>query len=510
MFVSPRAAIGNNISPADSYNNSSLMVALRVLAVVMGFAVSFLSTSNVAGAGGRVALVYGNGDYQNAPKLVNPANDAQIISTSLKQVGFSVITIRDGDQSAMQRGLEDFGRQAQNADIALFYFAGHGIQVGGRNWLIPVDANIESSTDLPARAISANTVLELMELSGAKARIAILDACRNNPLSRSLTRAASRGLAKIDSSAAGSMIIFATAPGQVALDGSGTNSPFSKALAKQILIPGLEVRQMIGRVRRDVMADTGDKQVPWVNEAIVGDIYLASAPVNNANADTQTTSVLSVANNAASNTALEIAFWESVKDSADEQMLQLYLSKYPAGVFAGIATVRIAKLNTTTRPSPPPRNNNAITNSNQQTNLTNTRPSAQLREMENAAREFVTDFQIVLSGDAPTFLGMIEGFYSDRVKFYGKNFSFNDILEDKTRFVRRWPDRSYQMRTQSIAVFCSIETRRCDVEGLVDWQVQNQGTNKYLSGSSSMNYKIQFHRLGPRIVREDGNVIQRN
>lgn len=494
-------AIGHRRLSCSSNFRVAVVFVLAAIAALLNFDTAF--------AAGRVALVYGNGNYQNAPKLANPANDAALIAASLKQVGFTVISVRDGDQQAMQKGLEEFGRKSQNADIALFYFAGHGIQVGGRNWLIPVDANIESSTDLPARAISANTVLELMELSGAKARIAILDACRNNPLSRSLTRASSRGLAKIDSSAAGSMIIFATAPGQVALDGSGSNSPFSKALAKQILTPGLEVRQMIGRVRQDVMADTSDKQVPWVNEAIVGEIYLASAPIENGEKSNNTGTPPVAPTGNSNNTALEIAFWETVKDSGDADMLNLYISKFPNGVFADIAAARIVKLKSSNTIPPKPALNNGA-NSNRQTSLTTNRSLEQLREMEISARKFIADLQIISSQDNAAFLNAIPNYYTNQVKFYGKNFSLDQVLNDKSNFVRRWPQRRYQVRPQTINVFCSTQSNRCDVEGLVDWEVQNLAKNKYISGSSNMKYKIEYFRAGPRVVREDGKVLKRN
>ncbi len=465
-------------------------------------------------AGGRVALVYGNSDYQNAPKLANPVNDAALITSSLKQVGFNVISITDGDQAAMQKGLEDFGRASQNADIALFYFAGHGLQVGGRNWLIPVDANIESSTDLPARAISANTVLELMELSGAKARIAVLDACRNNPLSRSLTRASTRGLARIDSTAAGSMIIFATAPGDVALDGTGANSPFSKALARQILEPGLEIRQMMGRVRADVMADTDDKQVPWVNEAIVGEIYLAAAPTGGSDTLDTRTDTPSPQTGNAGNTALEIAFWESVKNSGDADLLQLYIDRYPGGVFIEIARARIAKLNsappTTSLPStsaPAQRNSSENT---QQALLSDNRSITRQNEMENAARKFIRDLQFVSSADAGQYFNAIPQYYSEFVSFYGKYFSVEQILGDKRSFVKRWPQRRYNLRDQQIDVFCSLQNNQCNVEGIVDWEVQNPRKRKYISGVSRLNYKIEFFRSGPRVIFEDGQVLQRN
>ncbi|WP_299818623.1 caspase family protein [uncultured Roseibium sp.] len=224
-------------------------------------------------AAGKVALVIGNGAYQRMPALPNPSNDAELMASKLTGLGFDVVRIIDGDRRAFRDGLTRFGRRAQGADVALVFYAGHGVQVNGRNWLLPVDAEILASTDLPGQAVKADDLLEIMDASGARLKLVFLDACRNNPLPRSLSRGTTNGLARLEANAAGMMIAFATAPGDVALDGAGSNSPFTEALARLIGTPDLEVRHLMGRVRESVYTSTGERQLPWLNEALIGEFY---------------------------------------------------------------------------------------------------------------------------------------------------------------------------------------------------------------------------------------------
>ena len=249
--------------------------------------------SGPALAGGKAALVIGNGAYKAMPSLRNPANDANLIAGKLTALGFDVVRIIDGDRAAFWSGLKTFGRKAQDADVALVFYAGHGVQVNGRNWLLPVDAEIEASTDLPAQALRANDLLEIMEASGARLKLVFFDACRNNPLPRSLSRGASNGLARLEANAAGMMIAFATSPGDVALDGSGQNSPFTEALARHIDTPDLEVRHLMGRVRESVYTTTGERQLPWLNEALIGEFYFGGRSGTPGQAQTQAPPVAS-------------------------------------------------------------------------------------------------------------------------------------------------------------------------------------------------------------------------
>jgi uncharacterized caspase-like protein len=231
----------------------------------------------------RIALVIGNGAYENATKLANPANDARIIAKALRGMGFEVIEGIDLKQDAMRRTVNDFLRGATNARIALAFYAGHGIQIDGKNFLLPVDVTLEGK-DLTAGMTEVDQMLAGLD-DQIRTNIVIFDACRNNPVAQPAAGegrsvqvrsglAAPSGLGKGATTGAGTLLAFATAPGQVALDGDGENSPFSSALARHMGTPGLEVQQMLTRVRAEVVAATGSKQVPWSNSSLLGEIYL--------------------------------------------------------------------------------------------------------------------------------------------------------------------------------------------------------------------------------------------
>ncbi|MCR9056357.1 MAG: caspase family protein [Rhodobacteraceae bacterium] len=269
----------------------SIKFQLSVLCLLM----CLLTFNPAQAAFDRVALVIGNGAYRAMSTLRNPPNDADLMSTKLSGLGFEVVRVIDGDKAAFAAALTEFGRKAQGADVALVFYAGHGVQVNGRNWLLPIDADIIASTDLPGQAIKANDLLEFMEISGARLKLVFFDACRNNPLPRSLTRGTSNGLARLEANAAGMMIAFATAPGDVALDGTGNNSPFTEALARLIDTPDLEVRHLMGKVRESVYVSTGERQLPWLNEALIGEFYFGGKSASGASPNRPQPQVAAVA-----------------------------------------------------------------------------------------------------------------------------------------------------------------------------------------------------------------------
>lgn len=229
--------------------------------------------------GPRVALVIGNGAYANVTPLTNPPNDARDMSSVLRDLGFKVIEGYNLDGAKMRSKIAEFGAAMPGAGVTLFYYAGHGMQVAGKNYLVPVDARLEHPSSLGLEAIEVSTVISDME-SEKRINLVFLDACRDNPLSRSLARSmgASRsasvgqGLAQL-SAGIGTLITFATSPDTVALDGTGKNSPFTTALLKHIRTPGLEVRTMLTRVRADVIRATNEQQVPWDHSSLTGEFY---------------------------------------------------------------------------------------------------------------------------------------------------------------------------------------------------------------------------------------------
>ncbi|MDA9430573.1 caspase family protein [Bradyrhizobium sp. CCBAU 51627] len=235
----------------------------------------------------RMALVIGNGAYLHVRALPNPPNDARAVAKSLRDIGFTVSEGVDLNRAAMQKMTRDFLREAARAQVALVYYAGHGVQIDGRNYLIPVDAELKAGSGMTETMIDMDTIMAGLD-DQVRTNILIFDACRNNPMAQQVASAgSSRGIegasglaapSSLGSGAtlgAGTLIAFATAPGQVALDGEGANSPFSAALSRHIGTPGLEVQQMLTRVRAEVVSTTKNKQVPWSNSSLLGEVYLA-------------------------------------------------------------------------------------------------------------------------------------------------------------------------------------------------------------------------------------------
>jgi uncharacterized caspase-like protein len=234
----------------------------------------------------RVALVIGNSSYQNVPKLPNPTNDARAIADLLRNAGFDVIDSRaDLGIAVTRRALREFADAAHDADIAVVYYAGHGIEVDGINYLVPVDASLERDTDVEDEAISVDRVLRVLE-AVKRLRLVILDACRENPFARSMKRTIAsrdigRGLAKVEVVNSDTLIAFSAKAGSIALDGQGKNSPFTTALLRHLATPGLDLRIAFGQVRDDVLKATGNKQEPFVYGSLGGGtVALVPAPVD--------------------------------------------------------------------------------------------------------------------------------------------------------------------------------------------------------------------------------------
>jgi uncharacterized caspase-like protein len=230
-----------------------------------------------AGAEGRYALVIGNSAYKSAP-LKNPAKDARDMAALLGTLGFNVTLKIDAGVKDMEEAVRGFGLNLRHGGVGLFYFAGHGIQVAGSNYLVPVDAKIQSESDVRFECVDAGRVLGKMEDAGNSLNIVILDACRNNPFSRGF-RSADRGLAEMRAPT-GSIIAYATAPGSVASDGSGENGIYTKHLLKNMRTPGLPITDVFMRVRMGVVGETVKKQVPWESSSLTGYFYFndASSP----------------------------------------------------------------------------------------------------------------------------------------------------------------------------------------------------------------------------------------
>jgi uncharacterized caspase-like protein len=320
---------------------------------------------SAAKADRRVAFVVGNGTYKNVAQLPNPPIDAKAMAATLRNVGFEVIEGANLTRDQMTEKLLDFGRKAQGSDVAVFYYAGHGIAVSGSNYLLPVDADIKSEMDVKlGAAINIDLTLE-QTMGDAKVKLVFLDACRDNPFaakikSNSATRSVNvqSGLAEMKSGE-GTLIAFATGPGQTALDGQeGNNSPFTRALIDNITKPGVEIQQAMTSVRAQVNEETHKGQLPWGHTNLIGAVYLNPAQ--------QTQQVVNAAPTAAGNApamsggnsdGVELEYWRSVKESNKPEELNAYLSAYPNGQFKALALARLAAIKS--GPSTATRNLNA-------------------------------------------------------------------------------------------------------------------------------------------------------
>jgi caspase domain-containing protein/putative peptidoglycan binding protein len=332
---------------------------MRYLTITLSLLCMALSVQ-AAKADRRVAFVVGNGAYKSVAQLPNPPVDAKAMAATLRNVGFDVVEGTNLTRDKMTEKLLDFGRKAQGADIAVFYYAGHGIAISGTNYLLPVDADLKSEMDVKlGSAINIDVTLD-QTMGDAKVKLVFLDACRDNPFaakikSNSATRSVSvqTGLAEMKSGE-GTLIAFATGPGQTALDGeSGANSPFTRALIAHIAQPGIEIQQAMTEVRAQVNEETSKGQLPWGHTNLIGAVYLnpAAAPATNAVATAGGSVPAAIGTNSGE---AELEFWRSVKDSNKPEELNAYLSSYPNGQFKALALARIASIesgasNTATR-----------------------------------------------------------------------------------------------------------------------------------------------------------------
>ncbi len=249
---------------------------MRPIALFQLVLAAFLSLFSFSAlAGERHALVVGNSNYQFTSSLANPQNDADLMARTLEQAGFQVTRIIDADLITFKKAMLNFGRKlrGENIDAGLFYYAGHGIQVNGVNYLVPTSANIQNEDEVDLETLEINDFLRVMNSSNSKVNIVVLDACRNNPFARSFRSInGNGGLAPVQAPK-GTYIAYATAPGQVASDGDGKNSPYTLALTKAMLNPGVPIERVFKSARVDVLAQTNDKQVPWEVSSITGEFY---------------------------------------------------------------------------------------------------------------------------------------------------------------------------------------------------------------------------------------------
>jgi len=275
----------------------------------------------------RTALIIGNSTYAEAP-LKNPVNDASDIAALLREIGFKVSLVTNADRRRMRAAIRDFAQELKRGGVGLFYFAGHGILSKGKNFLIPVGADVREEFDLEDRAIDANTVLVGMEDAGNRVNIVILDACRNNPFARSWRSASSGGLAQMNAPT-GSFIAFATAPNSVAADGAGRNGIFTKHLLSNLREGESDIDRVFTRVTAAVSHETGNKQVPWKSSSLTGVFQFREGEQRASQVD-----------------PAERRAWEMVRNSDRPADFTAFLARYPSGYYADLARSTKAQLET--------------------------------------------------------------------------------------------------------------------------------------------------------------------
>jgi hypothetical protein len=285
----------------------------------------------------RLALLIGNSTYRESP-LRNPVNDVRAMARRLKDLGFTVIAHENATKRTMEAAIVDFGRRLAEGGVGAFYYAGHGLQVRGRNYLVPVDADIEDEASTRVAAVDVELLLEQMAEAKNRVNIVILDACRNNPFERRM-RGASRGLAAVDA-ARGTLVAYATAPGSVAADGDGKNGLYTEELLEALREPGLKVEEVFKRVRINVARRSKGAQTPWESSSLTGDLVV-NVTVN------VTTAPVSAPTTVPDREGL---FWMSIKDSTDPAAFEAYLKQYPEGTFAPLARQRLAGVSQPARP----------------------------------------------------------------------------------------------------------------------------------------------------------------
>lgn len=305
--------------------------------VMLGLCLAvFLAAVTPAAAETRIALVIGNANY-TANTLKNPRRDAGLMSRTLASVGFDVMTLMDASAAQMRTAITEFGRRLKApGTVALFYFAGHGVQAAGENFLIPRELDAGSMADVVEKGVALSDIFKTMERTDPRLNIVLLDACRDNPFAAAPGYRATDGLAPVVAPG-GTIIGYATAPGNVAFDGNGENSPYTEALAAVIPTAGATLEEVFRAARRRVLTITLNKQLPWEHSSLVTEFYFKSAPepiVTGALPDSPPDARLA-----------EIADWDRIKASHDPQVFVAHVQKYPGGLFAELAGVKISRLN---------------------------------------------------------------------------------------------------------------------------------------------------------------------
>jgi uncharacterized caspase-like protein len=374
---------------------------MRTLVGVMATMACLFCTQAVADK--RVALVFGNSQYQHVPSLLNPANDASAIKRLFERAGFDQVQMQtDVGISEMRRAVRDFTEQTRDADIAVIYYAGHGIEINGLNYLVPVDASLHRDIDVEDETVSLDRLLQVLE-PAKRLRLVILDACRDNPFTKSMartmaSRSIGRGLARVEPATSETLIAFAAKAGSTADDGASAHSPFTGALLKHIVTPGLDVRLAFGRVRDEVLEKTGSKQEPFVYGSLGGKTVTLAALSKEENQENQTIGDPDP-DGATSRD------YEATAKVGTKEAWESFLQKYPSGLYADLARAQLTKLQTERQRLQQPTSSGAISQPKPTKEL-RTRPKEAPRTITSAGpiyQRCMTQYASQANGDTTYF-----------------------------------------------------------------------------------------------------------
>jgi Caspase domain len=344
----------------DNPSNEDTTMMPRLLITVLGL-IGCVAATTQAMAERRVALVVGNAQYIHTQPLPNPRNDAQDMAASLRKLGFEVTLGYDLDQINFAHKIDEFARNLEGADVGLFFYAGHGLQINDKNYLVSTEARLESAFLVPSETIELDAIIRLME-SKTGISLIFLDACRNNPLADNLKRSLAatnrsaslgRGLARVDPSGHDALVAFSAAPGQEAADGRGRNSPFAASLLRRMPQPGVEVSVMLKEVAADVREETRNAQRPQQLSDMTRTFYFAKAGPVIAPAPPAV-----VQSAATTDPSVDLAFWQSVSNANDCESMHAYLRRFPSGIFielAGLSERRLCEPGKRVAANLPPR-----------------------------------------------------------------------------------------------------------------------------------------------------------
>ena len=456
---------------------------LKALFVVLMLVIGWCSQAFAQPQETRVALVIGNSNYKNSP-LKNPVNDARDMAAKLRGLGFTVIERNNLVVKQIGSTLREFRSKLTPGSVALVYYAGHGLQIKGDNYFPTVDAEISGEEDVPNQSLAMRQIMDVLGDAKTRLNLVFLDACRDNPYSRSF-RSASKGLSK-ENAPSGTLISFATRPGSVASDGDGRNGLYTGALLQAMDNKNQPIEQVLKRVVSNVKAYSKNQQEPWMEGSIEGDFCFGDC-----------TSTVQVSGSD------DRVLWDSVKDSRDVNELMAYVNKFPKGLFVEIAINRINLLKQSG--SAQMVTNKLIPDKNTSNEKTQFNAGTLEAETIKFLRRYFSDWS---ADDEKARTLLIESL-ADNVFFYGVNTSKNEITKEKFAAIKRWSTRNYQEREKSTEIICNYERKFCSVKGVVDWTVSSQTRNARSSGASEFELGLDYASGRLKIVQENGRTLNR-